>query len=144
MRNRGTLLCCPIALMAGAALCQTIGMKPGLYEVRTALQMVGGRRREESIPARRCITATELKNPEAVFNDRVLERFKPDPKCSTKNLTVSAGKASYELACDDRSVHVTATYNDTHFEVVRDVKPGNTDAIPFISTLSGQRVSGCN
>lgn len=143
MRSKFTLLWCSIAMMASVALCETIGLKPGLYDVRTAMQMEGGRRREGNPPARHCITAAELKDPEALFNDRVLDRFKPDPKCATKNLNFSVGKVSYELSCEDRTVRVTATYNDTHFEVIRNVKPANPEAIPFVSILSGGRVGDC-
>jgi hypothetical protein len=143
MRKKCTLLCYCALLFAGAAVCDPIGLKPGKFAVRVVSQMGRASGNEAGELADRCISAADLKNPEVVFNDGVLTRFKPDPKCKMNNLTVSAGKASYDLACEDRSIHVSATYSENHFEVIRVVKLSGFESRPSLTTLSGHRVGDC-
>lgn len=126
------------ALFASSAM----GLKPGKYEETTTMEMNGKPTSQPAIHTK-CISSEDIQDPEAVFNERIFARYKPDPTCTRRNLTNSAGKISYDEDCTNRKVHVDATFSDTQYSAVRSVTP-RSGPMAFTYRISGKRTGNCS
>jgi len=134
--------CCAIALTVIAAP-ESIRLKPGRYEVLQQM-MVNGKAEPESRPDSRCITTTDLQNPEAVFNAASLGEFRADATCVVRGLKADGSKVSYDADCSNRTVHVDATLlSDGEFTAVRSVTAKSARAVSMVYKLGGKRTGEC-
>jgi hypothetical protein len=136
-----SVLC--LLLISGSSVLlasSAVSLKPGKYEVTGIREMNGKQYPGHSI---RCISAADLEDPEAVFNERVFARYKPDPSCTQHNLTNSGGKLSYDEHCANRTVHVDATLSGTEYSAVRSVTPKASGALGFTFKMTGKRIGDC-
>jgi len=136
------LIVSSIALSAAAA----VGLQPGKYEVTTQIEMTVRGTKQSLPPERptnRCVTAAELGDPEAIFNERAFTKYTPDPKCTERNVKTSAAAVSYDLECDNRTVHVEATLTPTSYNAVRSVTPKADNAAAMTYKTSGKRTGEC-
>ncbi len=141
MRQLGVGFClfifCAAVLVANTAL----GLKTGKYEETVTIEMNGKAMSEPNVHSK-CISAEDLQEPEAVFNERVFKRYKPDPTCATHNLTNSGGKISYDEDCTNRKVHVDATVSGTEYSAVRSVT-AKSGSSAFTYKMKGKRTGDC-
>jgi hypothetical protein len=140
-----TLLAFALSTVALAAP-QPVNLEPGKYAITSVLTvMVDGvaqPSRRKVRPATRCLTSTDLADPEAVFNERVLVKYVPDPACIQGNLKTSATELSYDEDCDNRRVHVDVTLASTSYEAVRTVMP-KAPAPQTAYKITGKRIGDC-
>jgi uncharacterized protein DUF3617 len=147
MRTRDLTLLFSFALSTVAlAAPQAVNLEPGQYEVTSVLTvMVNGAAQSSPRkvrPETRCLTSTELADPEAVFNERILVKYVPDPACLQRNLKTSPTALSYDEDCDNRRVHVEVTLASTSYEAVRTVMP-KAPAPQTAYKISGKRIGDC-
>lgn len=133
---------CGVAYAAGG----TIGLTPGRYSVTMVMSMNGKKMAPNT--KSRCITTTDLQDPERIFNERFLDNFKPDPNCTERNLKISGNRVSYDEECakpelSARTVHVEATVSESGYTAVRSVKPKSPRAPAMVYTISGKRTGDC-
>lgn len=143
MRRLGMVFCLfvlsAVILLANTAL----GLKPGMYEETSTMEMNGKAMSKPTVHSK-CIDAADLQEPEAVFNERIFKRYKPDPACTTHNLTNSGGKISYDEDCTNRKVHVDATVSSSEYSAVRSVTPKSGRAMAFTYRMKGKRTGECS
>jgi len=137
-----TAICCSIAAVVLAAP-ETIRLKPGRYAVSQQMS-VNGKAEPESRPDSRCITPTDLQNPEAIFNAASLGEFRADATCVVRGLKADGSKVSYDADCSNRTVHVDATLlSDGEFTAVRSVTAKSARGVSMIYKLGGKRTGEC-
>jgi hypothetical protein len=128
--------------LLGSAMATPLGLKPGKF-LLTITSEIQGQQPGRSSASSRCIAASDLDNPEKVFNDRVFAGFKADESCTVKNLKNEDGKISYDADCSNRLAHVEGTLSSTEFSVVRDIKPKSSRGVSLKITLTGKREGEC-
>ena len=125
---------------------QAVNLEPGQYEVTSVLTVMDNGVPQPSArkvrPASRCLTSTELADPEALFNERILVTYVPDPACIQRNLKMSPTALSYDEECDNRRIHVEVTLKSTSYEAVRTVLP-KAPAPQTTYKISGKRIGDC-
>lgn len=134
-----------ILFFAGTAILaanDVLTLRPGKYEETVVTEMKGRRLSAPQVHSK-CIHAADLKNPEAIFNERVGVRFATDKTCTTHNLSIGGGKLSYDEDCQNRKVHVEATFSSTEYTAVRQVvaKRGPT---AFTYRIKAKRTGECS
>ncbi len=129
-------------LVTSAAVASNLDLRPGEYSF-TITYEIGGKAPNSSHTVPRCIAPSDLDSPEKIFNDRVSDRFRPDPSCVIKNLKLAGGRISYDAVCANRLTHVEGTINSTEFRATRDVKPKTGPGVLFRLELTGKRTGGC-
>lgn len=134
------------AFLASCALfgtaATTIALKPGEYALTFSYE-VQDQPQNETKTGTRCIAPQDLKNPEKIFNDRLLADVRSEESCIVSGLKSSGGRISYDADCHNRLVHVEGTVGNTEFSVVREVKPKASQEISFRLTLMGKRMGNC-
>lgn len=132
-----------ISCLCGApAKATTLEIRPGQYAMTVTYQ-VQGERQNQSRKATRCITASDLDNPEAIFSDQIMAPVKDEAKCSVKELKDAEGKVSYDAQCSNRTVHVAGTLRETEFSVVRTVTPKASPTVLLKFVVTGKRTGDC-
>lgn len=130
-------MACGVAVAVGNG----VGLKPGRYDVTTTMSLSGKSMSPNT--KSRCIAASDLQDPERIFNERFLDGFKPESKCSEHNVKINGSKVSYDEDCPNRSVHVDATVSETGYSAVRSVTPKSPRALPFTYKISAKRTGDC-
>jgi hypothetical protein len=118
-----------------------LDLKPGQFLLTVTYEIQGQVSRSNT--SSRCIAASDLDNPEKVFNDRVLAGPNTEESCTVKNLKNADGRISYDADCLNRLTHVNATLQSTEFSVVRHVKPKSSRGVSFKTTLTAKRTGDC-
>jgi hypothetical protein len=135
-------ICCSIAAVVLASP-ESIHLKPGRYAVSQQMK-VNGQAEPESRPDSRCITASDLQNPEAVFNAASLGEFRADATCVVRSLKADGSKVSYDADCSNRIVHVDATLvSEGEFSAVRSVTAKSARGVSMVYKLGGKRTGDC-
>jgi Protein of unknown function (DUF3617) len=141
---RITLLVLMVSPLAFAAD-SPVNLQPGKYEVATAIEMTmnGNSKTYPSQTTTRCVTAAQLSDPEEVFNERVAGHYRSDPSCTRGSLKTSSDSISYDEDCNNRTVHVEATYSSTSYSAVRKVLPKDPRAPHMTYKITGKRTGDC-
>lgn len=137
------LVAIAISCLCGApAKATTLELKPGQYAMTVTYQ-VQGERQSQSRSGTRCITASDLDNPEMIFSDQIVAPKKEEAKCSVKELKDAGGKVSYDAKCSNRTVHVEGSLSETEFSVVRTVTPKASPNVLLKFVVAGKRSGEC-
>ena len=131
-----------VLLAASFSPTAPVALQPGEYQV-TAVSIISNEPKGKPDSASRCLTATELANPEAVFNNRFMAHFKPDATCTIKNLDLTPSHVRYSTDCKYSTVDVTGTLTATSYSVVRKAKPKGGSGPEVETKLDGKRVGSC-
>jgi hypothetical protein len=123
-------------------MAQPVPIQPGEYHV-SSVTAAGGAEGAKPDTASRCIKSEDLANPESVFNNRFLVKFKPDATCTVSDLSISASKISYSTDCKYSTVRVDGTLTSTSYSVVRKAKPKGGSGPQAETRLEGKRVGPC-
>ena len=136
-----TLILCPLAFAADPI----VNLQPGKYEVTLNAEMTmnGAQQTYPGRPSTRCVTPTQLSDPEQVFNKRFLVNYHPDPSCTRNNFKNSATALSYDEDCNNRSVHLDASLAGTSYNAVRKVVPKDPRAPQMTYKIVGKRTGDC-
>jgi hypothetical protein len=135
----GALLIVPL----GSAWATPLDLTPGKF-LLTVTYEIQGQQPGKPNTSSRCIAASDLDNPEKIFNDRAFAGFKADESCTVKNLKNADGRISYDADCSNRVAHVEGTLLNAEFSVVRDVKPKSSRGVSLKLTLTGKRTGDCS
>lgn len=132
-----------ISFLCGApARATTLELRPGQYAMTVTYQ-VQGERQNQSRSGTRCITASDLGNPEIIFSDQMVSPRKEETECSVKELKDAGGNVSYDADCSNRTVHVTGSLSETDFSVVRTVTPKASPKVLLKFVVTGKRTGDC-
>jgi hypothetical protein len=142
MKQLGMLVVLLITDAAVLLANTAVGLKPGKYEETATMEMNGKPTSRPGVHTK-CIDSKDLEDPEAIFNERIFVRYKPDPTCTTHNLTNSGGRISYDEDCTNRKVHVDATVSGAEYSAVRSVTP-KTGTTAFTYRMTGKRTGDCS
>jgi hypothetical protein len=129
-------------LSEASAIATEVPLRPGQY-LLTVTSQVQGERPSQSRSGTRCITESDLGNPEAVFSDQIAATRKGEAPCFVKELKNADGKISYDAECANRRVHVEGGLSGTEFSVVRMVRPKASPRILLKFVVSGKRTGDC-
>lgn len=92
MKTKGlTALLCGILLLSFAELAIGAGMKPGLWEISTTMEMPGMPFQPPPTVIKHCYTSEEVKNNEKMVPEQ--------DNCKITELNSSAGKISWNIVC---------------------------------------------
>ncbi len=122
---------------------QPVPLQPGKYQVSAAIT-TGSAQSARPDTASRCLTARELANPEAVFNNRFMADFKPDGSCTVSNLSMAGGKVHYTTDCKYASVEITGTMTSTSYSILRKAKNKGSSGPQVETHLEGKRIGACS
>jgi hypothetical protein len=136
-----TLVLSPLTFATDPA----VNLQPGKYEIATSVEMTmkGNSKTYPSQITTRCLTPTQLADPEQVFNERVAAAYRPDPSCTQHSLKASSTSVSYDEDCNNRTVHVDATLSPTSYSAVRKVLPKDPRAPHMAYKITGKRTGDC-
>ncbi len=127
----------PLALLfSGPALGQSLPLRPGSYDISTAMTIKG----ESSEPARdsRCLSKEQLAEVENVFNMRPMAGV-----CSVSKLVIRAGKISYSADCPNTDVQVAGIVGTDSYSVNRLQKPKQANGTDVITKFEGSFAGPC-
>jgi hypothetical protein len=131
-----------LLLCLSPVIAQPVPIQPGEYQV-SSVTAAGSAEGVKPDTASRCIRSEDLANPESVFNNRFLVKFKPDPTCTVSNLSISASKIGYSTDCKYSTVRVDGTLTSSSYSVVRKAKPKGGSGPQAETRLEGKRVGPC-
>lgn len=126
--------------LAGAA---SVDLKPGKYAL-TITYEVQDQRQTETRTMVRCITQSDLQNPEMIFTDQAFTENKEQNVCLVKDLRKAGGQVSYDADCLTRGVHVEGNVRGSSFSVTRTVKLKTGEGIPLKFIIWGRRTGDCS
>lgn len=135
--------CLVAALVPSLAAAQAIPLQPGEYEVVATIATSSTPQESKVDTNKRCITAEDLTNAEAVFNNRFGAGFKADASCKVSGLSISNGRISYSSDCKYALVRVDGTLTDDSFSVVRTARSKAAGGVDVTTRLRARRVKGC-
>ncbi|MEO8029265.1 MAG: DUF3617 family protein [Gemmatimonadota bacterium] len=122
---------------------QPVPLQPGKYQVSASIT-TGSAQSARPDTALRCLTAKELANAEAVFNNRFMADFKPDGSCTISNLSMAGGKVHYTTDCKYSSVEITGTVTATSYSILRKAKNKGSSGPQVETHLEGKRIGACS
>lgn len=131
-------ICLPLSAAA-----QSVPLQPGKYDLTTTLTTSNVAEKSKPDTNSRCIKAADLTNVEAVFNNRVLAGYAPDPSCKVAGASVAGGKISYTADCKYATVRVEGTLTNTTFSVKRIATPKASGGVGVSTTIDAKRVGAC-
>lgn len=125
--------------LAGAA---SMDLKPGEYAM-TITYEVQDQRQTETRTMVRCITQSDLQNPETIFTDQAFTGNKEQDACLVKDLRKAGTQISYEADCSNRGAHVKGNVSASDFSVTRTVTPKTGEGISLRFIIRGRRTGDC-
>lgn len=131
-----------LAGLFGVAFGAQVPLKPGQYTMTVTYQ-VQSERQDQSRSGTRCITTSDLENPEAIFSDEIAATQTNETKCSVGNWKNAAGRISYDAKCSNRMVHVEGSLSETQFSVVRTVTAKASPKVLLKFFVAGRRTGDC-
>lgn len=129
-------------LFGASAFCAQVPLKPGQYAMTVTYQ-VQNERQNQMRSGTRCVTASDLENPEAIFSDEITRLQTDETKCSVGNWKNTGGRISYDAECSNRTVHVEGSLSETQFSVVRTVTPKTSPKVLLKFFVTGRRTGDC-
>jgi hypothetical protein len=142
MNGRNCVLVAAAAALAGTfstpGTTTNVNLRPGKYIVTITYQVQEQRQNEPRITTR-CITASDLADPEKIFNDQ-----ENGAECSVRNLINGDRKIRYEADCPNRTVLVEGDLGDEGFSVVRTVTPRGNQGVSLKVAERGRRTGDCS
>lgn len=137
-----TALVVAAVLFATLAAAANIDLRPGEYALTVAHE-VQDQRQSESRTAIRCITQSDLQNPEAIFSGLAADARENQDACEVKDLRTSRETISYDADCPNRLVHVEGKLRVSAFAVMRTVKSKTEPAVSLKFMIWGRRIGDC-
>lgn len=131
------------SLLATFAAATSINLKPGKYAL-TITYEVQDQRQTETRTMMRCITQSDLQNPEMIFTDQAFTGNKEQGACLMKELRKAGAQISYEADCLNRGVHVEGNVSRSGFSVTRTAKSKTGEGISLKFIIRGRRTGDCS
>ena len=120
---------------------EPLPITPGEYELTIATSIRGEAPRPDKYT--RCIKEAQLENAEEIFNIRFFAGFKADPTCKAGEVTLKAGKLSYDAECQKQTVHVDGRVTAKNFSVRRVAKAKAVNGLGADSKIDGKLLGEC-
>jgi Protein of unknown function (DUF3617) len=136
------VLLCSILGSAQLLLAKPLNLAPGRYNFTVTYELNGhpsGGANKQT----RCLTPADIRNPERVFNDRLLATFKDTAACTVRNFKTTGSAIAYDANCGVRTAHVEGTVHAADFSIVREIQSKSAPMEPLTVRIAAKRVGQC-